>query len=102
MNLVDLIVPETTAAEELAYAKTLPTLQLSERAICDLELLAVGAFSPLDRFMGKQDYDRVVADMRLNDGHLFPIPITLPVGKDEQGNSIAKSPSSIRETRSSR
>ncbi|HEU4836798.1 MAG TPA: hypothetical protein VFS90_20355, partial [Pyrinomonadaceae bacterium] len=56
--------------ETLAYAKTLPTVRLSERAICDLELLAVGGFSPLDRFMGKHDYERVVAEMRLRDGHL--------------------------------
>ncbi|HKG62221.1 MAG TPA: bifunctional sulfate adenylyltransferase/adenylylsulfate kinase [Pyrinomonadaceae bacterium] len=68
--------------ETLAHAKTLPTVRLSERAICDLELLAVGAFSPLDRFMAKDDYDRVVAEMRLRDGHLFPIPIPLPVDED--------------------
>ncbi|HEX7774376.1 MAG TPA: sulfate adenylyltransferase, partial [Pyrinomonadaceae bacterium] len=83
MNLVDLIVPETNLPEELAHAKTLPIVRLSERAICDLELLAVGAFSPLDKFMGKDDYDRVVAEMRLSDGHLFPIPITFPVRNDE-------------------
>src|SRR5262245_2130755 len=70
-------------SELLAYAKTLPTVRLSERAICDFELLAVGAFSPLDRFMTKRDYDRVVAEMRLHDGSLFPIPITLPVANDE-------------------
>jgi sulfate adenylyltransferase len=69
--------------ETLEYAKTLPAVRLSERAICDLELLAVGGFSPLDRFMGKHDYERVVAEMRLHNGHLFPIPITLPVRDDE-------------------
>jgi sulfate adenylyltransferase len=83
MELVDLLVTETNLAEELAYAKKLPTVRLSERAVCDLELLAVGGFSPLDRFMGKRDYERVVAEMRLHDGHLFPIPITLPVRDDE-------------------
>jgi sulfate adenylyltransferase len=83
MELVDLLVTETNLAEELAYAKKLPTVRLSERAICDLELLAVGGFSPLDRFMGKRDYERVVAEMRLHDDHLFPIPITLPVSDDE-------------------
>lgn len=83
MHLVDLIVPEANVPEELAYAKTLPTMRLSKRAICDLELLAVGAFSPLASFMGKNDYDRVVAEMRLSDGHLFPIPITLPAANDD-------------------
>jgi sulfate adenylyltransferase len=57
----------------------LPSLQLSERAVCDLELLATGGLSPLDRFMGSEDYERVVEEMRLANGHVFPIPVTLPV-----------------------
>ena len=47
-------------------------------------MLATGAFSPLDRFMGAADYRRVVAEMRLANGALFPIPITLPVANDER------------------
>jgi sulfate adenylyltransferase len=69
-------------SEQLERAKTLPPVRLSERAICDLELLAVGAFSPLERFMGKADYERVCAEMRLANGRLFPIPVTLPVAND--------------------
>jgi sulfate adenylyltransferase len=76
-----------TGAEELeeltTIASTLPSIQISDRAVCDLELLAIGAFSPLDRFMGKDDYQRVIDEMRLISGHLFPIPITLPVQKSE-------------------
>ena len=68
--------------KELERAKTLPSVRLSERAICDLELLAVGAFSPLHRFMGQADYERVCAEMRLADGQLFPIPVTLPAAND--------------------
>jgi sulfate adenylyltransferase len=45
-------------------------------------MLAVGAFSPLDRFMGQKDYERVLGEMRLSDGHIFPIPVTLPVEED--------------------
>jgi len=78
-TLVDL----TAAPDELEHAKSLPAVHLSERALCDLELLATGAFSPLDRFMGSADYERVVGEMRLADGHLFPIPVTLPVADDE-------------------
>jgi len=81
-RLVDLTVP-TEAVEELkAYASHLPSLQISERAICDLELLATGAFSPLDRFMGKEDHQHVLDEMRLANGYLFPIPVTLPVEPD--------------------
>jgi sulfate adenylyltransferase len=71
------------ASPELkARAAELPSIQLSERAMCDLELLATGGFSPLDRFMGSADYTRVVHDMRLANGTLFPIPITLSVASD--------------------
>ncbi len=78
-QLVDLLVPPEEADELKAYANRLPSIQLSMRAECDLELLAVGAFSPLDRFMGQEDHRRVLDEMRLTSGHVFPIPITLPV-----------------------
>ena len=78
-KLVDLLVPPEKADEVKAYASHLPSIQISERSVCDLELLATGAFSPLDRFMGQEDYQRVLDEMRLADGHIFPIPITLPV-----------------------
>ncbi|HEX3186204.1 MAG TPA: bifunctional sulfate adenylyltransferase/adenylylsulfate kinase [Pyrinomonadaceae bacterium] len=73
----------TDPAEALARAKELPTIKLSERAICDLELLATGAFHPLDRFMGAADHGRVLREMRLASGKLFPIPVTLPIATDE-------------------
>ncbi|MBI5666674.1 MAG: bifunctional sulfate adenylyltransferase/adenylylsulfate kinase [Chloroflexi bacterium] len=78
-RLIDLLVEPAALDERRAYASRLPSLQLSQRALCDLELLATGGFSPLDRFMSQADYRRVVADMRLADGTLFPIPVTLPV-----------------------
>ncbi len=81
-TLVDLMVSEEDRDDLKAYASQLPSLQLSERSVCDLELLATGAFSPLDRFMGSQDHQRVLDDMRLVNGQLFPIPITLPVDPD--------------------
>jgi sulfate adenylyltransferase len=84
-KLVDLTVPQEVLPEALRRAKTLPVVRLSERALCDLELLATGAFSPLDRFMGAEDYGRVVEEMRLSSGYLFPIPVTLPVASDDDG-----------------
>ena len=82
-KLVDLRVADAREREEwIARAPSLPAIQLSPRSLCDLELLATGAFSPLERFMGEADYRRVLAEMRLADGTLFPMPITLPVGDD--------------------
>lgn len=78
-KLVDLMVTGEERQELLARATRLPSVQISARALCDLELLATGGFSPLDRFMSKADYERVLTEMRLNDGTLFPIPVTLPV-----------------------
>jgi sulfate adenylyltransferase len=81
-ELVNLLVASDELEELKAYAATLPSIQLSERSICDLELLAVGGFSPLDGFMRQADYQRVLDEMRLADGTLFPIPVTLPVDAD--------------------
>jgi len=82
-KLVDLLsVPDDERQEWLARANSAVSVQLSPRSLCDLELLATGAFSPLDRFMGEADYRGVLANMRLADGTLFPIPITLPVAED--------------------
>jgi sulfate adenylyltransferase len=82
-ELINLLVPEEEQLEIKAHAAHLPSLSLSSRSVCDLEILAVGGFSPLDRFMGKEDHQRVVDEMRLFDGHLFPLPITLPVEPGE-------------------
>lgn len=78
-KLIDLVATGEERQELLARATKLPAVQISARALCDLELLATGAFSPLDRFMGKDDYERVLTEMRLNNGVLFPIPVTLPI-----------------------
>jgi sulfate adenylyltransferase len=85
-SLVNLVVTDEAVPELKAYASQLPSLQLSERAMCDLELLAIGAFSPLDRFMSRADHERVVAEMRLADGTLFPMPVALPV--DDSNNDL--------------
>ena len=78
-KLVNLLVENEECGELAQRANELPSLQLSPRSLCDLELLSIGAFSPLDHFMGKADYTSVLEEMRLPNGTLFPIPITLPV-----------------------
>lgn len=83
-RLVNLLVAPEEVEELRAYANRLPSIQLSERAVCDLELLAVGGFSPLDRFMGREDHQRVLDEMRLTSGHIFPVPVTLPVSSESE------------------
>jgi sulfate adenylyltransferase len=83
-QLVDLVAPLEECDRLRSYASRLTSIQLTERAACDLEMLAIGGFSPLKGFVGKEDYRRILNEMRLADGHLFPIPIALPV-EQQQG-----------------
>ncbi len=90
--LINLLVAEEERREWIERANHLPSAQLSAREECDLELLATGGFSPLDRFMGKADYERVLREMRLADGTLFPIPVTLTLNESvlpKTGNELA-------------
>ena len=82
-ELVNLIISEKEKNEIKSYAGRLPSIQLTDREVYDLELLATGAFSPLSRFMGQADYQGVLEGMRLASGHIFPIPITLSVESAE-------------------
>ncbi len=91
-NLVDLLVAEEERESIMNRAAKLPRIQLTQRNLCDLELLATGGFSPLRKFMSAADYRSVLHSMRLADGTLFPIPITLPVSKNlnlSEGAEIA-------------
>ncbi len=78
-ELKNLYLPPQAVEDEKSRARDLPSWDLSMRQLCDLELLLNGAFSPLEGFMGADDYDAVLANLRLADGLLWPIPITLDV-----------------------
>ena len=81
-QLIDLLVTGDERDALAARAAELPRLQLTPRNVCDLELIATGAFSPLDRFMGQADYERTLEEMRLASNQLFPLPITLTIKRD--------------------
>ncbi len=69
---------DAAGAKQLVHdAGTLTRITLSPREQCDLEMIAIGAFSPLTGFMGKSDFDRVCREMRLAHGTVWPIPVTL-------------------------
>ncbi len=78
--LIDRYVPEAEVAAFRAAAERLPLrLQLNTRQLCDLDMIASGAYSPLEGFFGQADYRRVLDEMRLANGAVWSIPITLPV-----------------------
>ncbi|MDJ1009006.1 MAG: bifunctional sulfate adenylyltransferase/adenylylsulfate kinase [Paracoccaceae bacterium] len=83
-NLVpipELYVSYDSAQKLKVDAADLPSWDLTPRQICDLELLMNGGFNPLKGFLGRDDYDGVVENMRLADGTLWPMPITLDVSE---------------------
>ena len=91
-SLVNLMVDGEEREELARRAGEGASVQLSPRSLCDLELLATGGFSPLERFMGMADYVRVLEEMRLSDGTLFPMPITLPIAERDgirEGQELA-------------
>jgi sulfate adenylyltransferase len=89
-NLVNLLVGGDERERLIASARDLPRVQLSSRQAADLELLAVGGFSPLRGFQGSDDWRRVVDEMRLADGLPWSIPITLATETEAaEGDEVA-------------
>lgn len=78
-TLVSRVLEGSERTEALSVAQAAPRITLSEVGLADLEMIATGGYSPLRGFMGRADYERVLAEMRLTDGTMWPIPITLPV-----------------------
>lgn len=93
-ELKDLYLSNDGAQQAKESAKDLISWDLTHRQICDLELLLNGGFSPLEGFLTQADYDSVVEKMRLVDGTLWPMPITLDVNAEfaaqvKSGDEIA-------------
>lgn len=81
-TLVNRIVDADKAAQLKSAAADLPKITLSAKQACDLEMIAIGAFSPLTGFVKKADFEGICKDMHLADGTVWPIPLTLSVDDD--------------------
>jgi sulfate adenylyltransferase len=93
-KLVNRLLQGKDREEALIKARSIKSIKVSSRIISDIELIAVGAFSPIEGFMGKEDYDSVIENMRLKDGLPWSIPITLPVSEEaatgfEEGEELS-------------
>jgi len=86
-KLINLIPDADQVAKLKQQTVDIPSWDLTERQVCDIELLMNGGFSPLTGFMNQADYNSVLTDMRLADGTLWPMPITLDV-KTELAESL--------------
>ena len=86
-SLVNLLVDSERADLLKEISLNLSDITLNERQMCDLELLATGAFSPLDGFMTRSDYEAVLDRLKLQNDTLWPIPICLDV-KDLQSRNL--------------
>ena len=93
-RLINLLADRTRVAALKADLATWPNWTLTPRQLCDLELLITGAFSPLQGFMSRDDYESVCQHMRLANGTLWPLPITLDISEEfartlEPGTHVA-------------
>ncbi len=96
-DLVDLLVPEGRREATRAEAEHLPKLVVNARELSDLEMLTVGALSPLRGFVGEADYVSVLETMHLTNGLAWSIPVTLSLTEDDvkrigAGGSVALLP----------
>ena len=96
-ELVDLLVDDERRDVLRDESRELSDWELTSRQICDLELLMTGGFSPLQGFMGEADYRSTCEQMRLADGTLWPIPITLDVTEEFAEQIEARSRIALRD-----
>jgi sulfate adenylyltransferase len=85
-TLKPLLLPQSERAAELKRASGLRKIPLDTKAVSDVAMLAMGAYTPLDGFMGHDDWRGSCVDMKLSGGVFWPIPITLPIDRELAGS----------------
>ena len=108
-TLVNRIVDKERATQLAQRAAELPTITLSAKQACDLEMIAIGAFSPLNGFVKKRDFESICTRMRLapppesgkdgsrlSDGAVWPIPITLAVDDKTEATLVQRGQAALR------
>lgn len=90
-TLVNRVAQPDAAPALKKEAEGLTRIDLSAKQSCDVEMIGIGAFSPLHGFMGQADFDSVIENMTLTSGDIWPIPITLATeeGKAKEGDRVA-------------
>jgi sulfate adenylyltransferase len=96
-ELTELLAAPEKCAELQAGSRDWQSWDFTPRQLCDLELLLIGGFSPLQGFMGRADYESVCARMRLADGTLWPIPVMLDVPEELAHKVGAGAPLALRD-----
>src|SRR5258708_31975879 len=85
-ELIDRIVSSAETGAVESAAANLPSVELDARELADVELIATGAASPLRGFLDAKDYSSVVEHMRLADGTVWPLPLTLAVANSQRAS----------------
>lgn len=96
-KLCELLLKDEELEKATKEAINYPSITLTPRQLCDIELLLSGGFSPLKGFMSEADYNSVLDNMRLTDGSLWPMPITLDVDAETAGNHSAGDKIALRD-----
>ncbi len=87
-TLVNRIISAERVEQELQASRSLPKVFLDAREMSDLEMIGIGAMSPLTGFMNRADYQRCIDEMRLNSGQVWSLPVTLSIDKEKQSELL--------------
>lgn len=93
-RLISILLKGEELAEERKRARELPKVHMTSRETSDLIMIGIGAFSPLDGFMGREDWEGICKELEMANGIFWPVPITLSISDDnasriQEGSEVA-------------